>query len=134
MSVFGFLESTDLATLVLRLFIGILFVIHGWPKMKNPKQAAGWVKSTGWAWAAGFAYAFTALEFFGGLALIVGFLTRIAAILFVLEMLATTIFARMKLGKKLMGGWETDLLFLVGALALVFLGAGAWSVDALVGL
>lgn len=134
MSVFDFLTSTDLASLALRLFIGLLFIYHGWPKMKNPKQTAGWVKSTGWGWAAGFAYAFTFLEFFGGIALVVGFLTRIAAILFVLQMIATTIFARMKLGKKLAGGWETDLLFMVGALALVLLGAGAWSVDALLGL
>ena len=134
MSALGFLDSTDVASLVLRLFIGILFVVHGWAKIRNPKQAAVWVKSTGWAWAAGFAYAFTFLEFFGGIALVIGFLTRIVAILFVLQMIATTVFARAKLGKKLMGGWETDLLFLVGALALVFLGAGAWSVDALLGL
>ncbi len=134
MSTFGFLNSTDLASLVLRLFVGILFIVHGWPKLKNPKQTATWVKSTGWAWAAGFAYAFTFLEFFGGIALILGFLTRIAAILFVLQMIATTIFSRVKLGKKLAGGWETDLLFMVGALALVFLGAGAWSLDALLGL
>ena len=134
MSVFGFLESTDLASLVLRLFIGALFVFHGWPKIKNPKQTAGWVKGTGWAWGAGFAYAFTLLEFFGGIALVLGLLTRIVAVLFVLQMIATTIFARAKLGKKLMGGWETDLLFLAGALALVFLGAGAWSLDALLGL
>lgn len=134
MSAFGFLESADLASLALRLFVGILFIYHGWPKMKGPKQAANWVRSTGWTWAVGFAYAFTFLEFLGGIALVIGFLTRIAALLFVLQMIATTIFARVKLGKKLAGGWETDLLFMAGALALVFLGAGAWSVDALLGL
>lgn len=132
MSLFGFLEY-DVATLVLRLVIGVLFVLHGWPKIKNVKQTAAWVKSTGWAWASGFAYAFTLLEFFGGLALILGFLTQLVALLIVLQMIATTIFARAKLGKKLIGGWETDLLFLAGALALVFLGAGAWSVDAFLG-
>ncbi len=134
MSLFGFLASTDLASLVLRLLIGGLFVLHGWPKIKNSKQTASWVASTGWAWATGFAYAFTLLEFFGGLALILGFLTPIVALLFVLQMIATTIFSRAKLGKKLMGGWETDLLFLAGALALVFVGGGAWSLDALLGL
>jgi uncharacterized membrane protein YphA (DoxX/SURF4 family) len=134
MSGFGFLESTDLALLALRLFIGILFVLHGWPKIKNPKRTASWVASTGWGWATGFAYAFSFLEFLGGVALIVGFLTRIVSILFVLQMIATTIFARKKLGKKLLGGWEIDLLFLAGALALVFLGPGAWSLDALLGL
>ncbi len=134
MSLFGFLESTDLASLVLRLGLGILFALHGWPKIKNPKQTAAWVKSTGWAWGAGFAYAFTFLEFLGGIALILGFLTRVVALLFALQMIATTIFSRVKLKKKLMGGWETDVLYLVGALALVFLGAGAWSLDALLGI
>lgn len=109
-------------------------ILHGWPKFKNPKRAASWVASTGWGWAAGFAYAFTALEFLGGIALVVGLLTRIVAILFVLEMIATSIFARTKLKKKLMSGWEVDLLFLAGALALVFLGPGAWSLDGLLGL
>lgn len=133
MTVLGFREF-DLASLVLRLVVGLLFVYHGWPKVKNPKQTAAWVRSTGWTWAAGFAYAFTFLEFFGGIALIVGFLTQITAALFVLQMIATTIFSRVKLKKKLAGGWETDLLFLAGALALLLLGAGAWSLDALLGL
>jgi putative oxidoreductase len=133
MSLLGFREY-DLAALVLRLVIGALFILHGWPKIKDPRKPAAWVKSTGWTWAAGFAYPFTVLEFLGGIALVIGFLTPIVALLFVLEMIATTIFARAKLGKKLMGGWETDLLFLGAALALVFLGAGAWSIDALLGL
>lgn len=134
MSLFGFLGSTDLASLVLRLFIGALFIGHGWPKVKNPKQPAGWVASTGWTWAVPFAYLFSFLEFLGGIGLVIGFLTRIIGLLFVLQMIATTIFARKKLGKKLFGGWETDLLFLAAGLALVFLGGGAWSIDAVLGL
>lgn len=134
MSVFGFLESTDIASLVLRAFVGALFIGHGWPKIKNPKQTAGWVASTGWAWGVPFAYAFTLLEFLGGIALVFGFLTRIIGLLFVLQMIATTVFSRKKLGKKLFGGWETDLLYLAAGLALVFLGGGAWSIDALLGL
>ncbi len=109
-------------------------VLHGLPKVRNLKQPASWVTSTGWTWAAAFAYAFSLLEFFGGFALILGLLTQLVALLFVLEMIATTVFARAKLGKKLMGGWEMDLLYLVAALALLLLGAGAWSLDAFLGL
>ena len=109
-------------------------ILHGLPKIKNLKQPAAWVKSTGWTWAGGFAYPFSLLEFFGGFALILGLLTQPISLLFVLEMIATTIFARAKLGKKLLGGWEVDLLFLAAALALLLLGAGAWSLDAFLGL
>ncbi len=132
-SLFGFREI-DLAALVLRLVVGGLMVLHGLPKVKDLKKSAAWVASTGWAWAAPFAYLFGLLEFFGGFALILGLLTQLVALLFVLEMIATTVFARAKLGKKLVGGWELDVLFLVGALALMLLGAGAWSLDALLGL
>lgn len=134
MAVLPLETSGDLASLVLRLVVGILFLLHGWPKVKNLKASAAWIKSTGWAWAAGFAYPAGLLEFFGGIALAIGLLTRIVAILFVLEMIATTVFSRVKLGKKLLGGWEMDLLYLAGALAVVLIGAGAFSLDALLGL
>ncbi len=133
MALFGFVDA-DVAALVLRLVLGGLMVLHGLPKIKNLKQPASWVGSTGWTWAVPFAYLFSLLEFFGGIALILGLLTQLVALLFVLEMIATTIFAQLKLKKKLMGGWETDLLYLVGALALVVIGAGAWSLDALLHL
>jgi uncharacterized membrane protein YphA (DoxX/SURF4 family) len=133
-SLFGSLTSIDLASLVLRLAVGGLMILHGWPKIKDMKRPAAWIASTRWKWAAGFAYPFSLLEFLGGVTLVIGFLTRIAALLFVLEMIATTIFARAELKKKLLGGWETDILFLAGALALVLIGAGAWSLDALLGL
>lgn len=133
MSLFGF-RDIDLAILVVRLTVGGLMVLHGLPKIKNLKQPASWVASTGWTWAVPFAYFFTLLEFFGGFALIVGFLTQLVALLFVLEMIATTIFSRVKLQKKLLGGLEVDILFLAGALALFLLAGGAWSLDALLKL
>lgn len=126
--------SRDLASFVLRLFVGVLFFLHGWPKVKNLKGSVAWVRSTGWAWAAPFAYPFGILEFLGGIALVLGLLTRIVAILFVLEMIATTIFSHVKLGKKLISGYELDLLYLAGALAVALMGAGAFSLDAALGL
>lgn len=127
-------ESADLASLVLRLVVGVLFILHGWPKIKDVTGTAGWVRSTGWAWAAGFVGPFALLEFLGGIAFVLGFLTRIVAILYVLEMIATSVFSKKKLGKKLILGFELDLLFLVGALALAVMGAGAWSLDRMLGL
>ncbi len=134
MSLLPFGTSADLASLILRLVVGALFIVHGWPKVKNLKGTADWIRGTGWTWAAGFAYAFGPLELLGGIAFLAGLLTRIVAILFVLEMIGTTIFARAKLGKKLVGGYEMDLLYLAGALAVAVLGAGAWSLDAILGL
>jgi putative oxidoreductase len=124
----------DYGQLVLRVGVGLLFLYHGVPKLKNPKGTMQWLKETGMPGAAVFTVLVALLEFFGGLALLLGFLTNIVAALFVVEMIGTTIFSKTKLGKQFMLGYELDVLYLVGALALVFLGAGAFSLDAYLGL
>jgi len=124
----------DIASTIGRIALGALFIVHGWPKIKDPKSTIAFVKGTGFPGGVAFAVLFTLLEFFGGIALILGFLTQIVAPLIALEMVATTIFAKTKLGKKLVLGYELDIAYLVLALMLTFLGAGPWSVDRFLGL
>ncbi len=107
---------------------------HGWPKIKDLNRPVGFVKGTGWPGGAAFAILFTLLEFFGAIALIVGFLTQVVAALFVLEMIATTIFSKMKLQKKFAGGYELDVAYAALALVIVLLGPGMWSLDHVLGL
>ncbi len=128
-----FASYSDVAALVGRVALGALFVSHGWPKIKDITKPVGFVKGTGWPGGAAFAVLFTLLEFFGGLALIIGLLTQIVAVLFVLEMIATTMFSKTKLGKKFSLGYELDLAYAAFALVLAFLGPGAWSLDRLLG-
>ena len=128
-----FASYTDVAALVGRVALGALFLAHGWPKIKDVRKPVGFVKGTGWPGGAVFALLFTLLEFFGSLALIMGFLTQIVAVLFVLEMTATTIFSKTKLKKKFVLGYELDVAYAAFALVLAFLGPGAWSLDHLLG-
>jgi putative oxidoreductase len=128
-----FASYTNLAALVGRLALGALFLAHGWPKIKDPRKPIGFVKGTGWPGGAAFAVLFTLLEFFGALALIVGFVTQIVAVLFVLEMAATTIFSKTKLKRNFSSGYELDVVYAALALVLAFLGPGVWSLDHLLG-
>ncbi len=125
--IFG--SYADAAALIGRLALGALFLAHGWPKIKDLRKPIGFVKGTGWPAGAAFAVLFTLLEFLGGLALIIGFLTQIVAVLFVLEMIATTVFSKTKLKKNFISGYELDIAYAAFALALAFLGPGAWSLD-----
>ncbi len=130
-SLFG--VNTGLASLVLRLALGSLFVVHGYPKMgsKQRQQGGAWLKSQGIpGWMMGFA---GVAEFFGGIGLILGLLTPIIAVLGALWMLSTTWFARSKMKKKYQGGWELDITLMLAALALGALGSGTFSIDHLVG-
>ncbi len=131
-AIFG--AAPDAAATFARVLLGALFLVHGVPKIRNMKQTTGWVKSTGFPYGATFAALFTLLEFFGGIALILGLLTQVVAVLFVLQMVATTIFSKQKLGKKYVGGWELDILFLVLAVVVALLGPGPLSLDRLIGI
>ncbi len=125
-------SSPDLPSLILRLAVGTLFMLHGYPKLTSGRQMGeGWMKSMGMPTAmipfAGV------VEFFGGLALVLGILTPIVALLSALWMLSTTSFAINKLKKKYMGGYELDITLFSAALALALLGSGAYSIDHLIG-
>jgi len=128
-----FLISIDAAATLARIGLGVMFIFHGWPKIKDVKATMGWVKKTGWPGGAIFAVLFTLLEFFGGIALLVGFLTQLIGILIAVEMIATSIFSKKQLGKKLIGGYELDVAYLALAVVIALLGPGPWSVDALLG-
>jgi putative oxidoreductase len=68
------------------------------------------------------------LEFFGGIALAMGFLTRLLAVGFVLDMLGAILLVQLKRG---FSGYELEFLLLGSSVALLLTGAGRFSVDAL---
>lgn len=123
-----------LAALPLRLALGAAFVEHGYPKLSGAgaKQTREFMKTVGVPPAVTTLTAL--LEFFGGIALIVGFLTPIAGSLLALEMVGTTILSKTKLQKKYFGGYELDIAYLAVALTLTFLGGGPFSLDAVLKL
>jgi putative oxidoreductase len=130
--------APDLA-LLLRVFLGASLVVHGYPKLKGGwKQAGQWMGSMGVpSWTAPAA---TALEFFGGIVLLLGLVTPAVAALVALQFGSIiglkkskmhASFASTEQGKPT---YEIDAFYLALALALVVLGAGALSLDGFLGL
>ena len=68
------------------------------------------------------------LEFFGGIALLLGLLTRLFAVGFVCDMLGAILLVQLKRG---FSAFELEFLLLGSSLALALLGAGRFSVDSL---
>ncbi len=125
----------DLGLLLMRLFLGGIMMLHGYPKLfkaKSRQETIMFMKGVGIPPA--LVLAVGVLEFFGGLGLVVGLLTQVAALLIAIEMVGTTILSRTKLDKKLFLGYELDLAYLFMALALLLQGAGGWSLDRLLRL
>src|SRR5919204_956512 len=67
------------------------------------------------------------LEVIGGFALLLGVLTRIAAIFFIIEMTGSTLVA--KLPKGFVGGYELDLLLMAISITLLLTGPGRISIE-----
>jgi putative oxidoreductase len=122
--------------LFLRVWVGVNFVAHGYPKIKASKQTLQWTKSLSVPAVA--TYAAIILEFFGGLSLIIGFLVPIVAFFVALEMIGASILKKSKMKGSYITAqnpvaYELDITYLLLAITLVVLGAGAFSIDALIG-
>lgn len=126
------LRNNDLGLLIIRLSVGFLMLLHGINKLIHGIDGiAGMLQSKG---IPGFiAWGVYAGEVIAPLAIMIGFRTRIAAGIFVVNMLVILFVAHpeqlVQLTKH--GGWMAELpgLFLFGALALVFTGAGKYAVS-----
>lgn len=120
--------SGDWGLLALRIGVGVTFLVHG-----NQKRAM-WKVQPSAQMPAGMLTLLRVLsiaEPLGGLATLVGLLTRAAAAGFVLVMLGAIRLKITQLHKGFSGdgGWELEFMLLAGALALLLLGAGSLSLD-----
>ena len=118
----------DWGLLFLRLALGLILVVHGWPKVKNLKTTASNFAAMGFRPGFFWGTLIALLEFFGGLAFIVGFFMQPLAALFVIEFI-TAITWRISKHHAFAGGYELDLLMLAAFIALLLSGAGAFSLD-----
>jgi putative oxidoreductase len=116
---------------VLRVVVGIVFLAHGWQKLFQ----LGFHGVAGFFGGAGIPLPFvsavivTLVEFAGGIALILGFLTRFAAALNGFDMIVAILVVHLKNGFMKPGGFEHPLTLLAACVALVMVGPGAVSVD-----
>jgi putative oxidoreductase len=117
-----------LGLLVLRLVLGAIMVGHGYSKVfgglhKHVEFVAS-LGMPGW-----LAYLSTAAEFIGGVLLILGLFTRVAAIAVCIDMVVAILKVHLHNGLLGQNGYQFPLALAAIAFALVFSGAGPISLD-----
>ncbi|SFT73401.1 DoxX family protein [Mesorhizobium sp. YR577] len=126
----GIAANASAAILVGRVLISILFILAGFGKLTAIGGTAGFFESLGLPMPTVTAVVVGLVEFFGGLAVLVGFKTRIAAILLAVFTLGATAVAHLdfsQAGNALM--LQKNLGLVGGFLFLAVIGAGAYSID-----
>jgi putative oxidoreductase len=134
--------SPSWAITVVRVTLGVIFFAHGSQKVLGwfggygLKGTTGYLVSTGVPLAVAYAVCF--FEFLGGVGLVAGLMTRVAALAIITVMTGAIVkvhwphglFINWELAAGKGHGFEANLAFIAMALACVIAGGGALSLDA----
>jgi putative oxidoreductase len=125
--------GTSFGLLLVRFVMGAAFMFHGWPKIQNPTN---WMNSETTNVHGAFQAAAAISEFVGGGALILGLLTRVAALGIGATMAVAIGIVHLSLrdpfvGKPGESSWETAAIYLACSVLFLLAGPGRFSLDAL---
>jgi putative oxidoreductase len=134
------------ATLPLRLIIGYGFMAHGWAKLsRGPVGFARLLEQIGAPLPEVTAWVSTLIELLGGLAILAGAFVAAVSIPLIVMMLVAMFTVHLRYGFSAINtigltadgpqfgppGYEVNLLYIAGLLALILGGAGPFSIDRL---
>ena len=128
-------KQLDAALLVIRAVVGTIFIAHGWQKLFvfGFGGVTGAFSQMGVPFAGVLGPFVALLEFFGGIAILIGLATRVASLGLAFTMVVAILLVHIKGGFFSPNGVEFPLSLLAALLLLTLTGAGSFSSDRAVG-
>jgi putative oxidoreductase len=127
-------DAAEWGFLALRVVIGVIFVVHGWPKITGGKQMAEAMSGEPNPGVATMLTVQGVVELAAGILVGVGLITQIAVIPLMIIMIGAIILkiVQIKTGFSSMEatGWEFDLVILAGLVLLFLAGPGDLAIQA----
>ena len=116
----------DLAILLLRIGVGVIFIVAGWSKLTGIEGTQGFFENSGIPLPGIMAWVVAIIEFVGGILVLTGTYIRIPALLLACVMIGALIFTKLDGG---FGAMRLDIMLLLTSLALFIFDSGKYSVD-----
>lgn len=120
-----------LGLVAMRIALGAVMIVHGYPKVTGMHGTEKFFVSIGLPWWS--AYLSAGAEFFGGILIIVGLLTRPVAFTQLIDMIVAIAKVHWKHGLVGEGNYQLPLTLAALSLALIFFGAGPIALDGIIG-
>ncbi|TVR34381.1 MAG: DoxX family protein [Balneolaceae bacterium] len=126
-------KYSDLALLLLRIGVGLVFVVAGWGKLTGIEGVQGFFGNLGIPMAGIMAWVVAIVEFVGGLMVLFGAYARIPNLLLAFIMVVAIFTTKMDGFDISDAGTRVDILMLLITLSLAILGSGKYSIDSMIG-
>src|SRR3989344_336147 len=117
----------DWGLLALRLVLGAILIVHGWPKIKDVRANGKWFETEGFKPGIFWGTIVALLQFVGGIFILGGLLTQVVAAFLIIQFAVAILYAKRSSG--VVDGYEFSLLILATSLILLTIGPGDISVD-----
>jgi putative oxidoreductase len=125
----GLADYAEWGFLALRIAVGVIFIVHGWPKITGGRgMAAAMAGGEAKPALVGLFTIQGVVEAGGGVLMILGILTQLVALAFAIIMIGAILLKALRLKTGFMSmqttGWEFDFVLLAANVLLFFTGPG----------
>ena len=125
-------KARPIVLLILRVVVGVVFIVHGWEKFADVDGTVAYFKSAHVPFPTASTIVIAILEFVGGVALVLGLLLPVFGTLLMLDMLGAIVFVHASKGFWVSkDGYEFVMTLAAASLAIAFSGGGALAADGL---
>jgi len=122
------MNNKNLALLLLRIGVGLIFVLAGWGKLTGIENVQSFFGNVGIPLAGIMAWVVALVEFVGGLMVLIGYKVKIPSLLLAFIMIVAILTVKLG-GDGGFSGMRVDIMLLVSSSAIALLGSGGYSVE-----
>ncbi len=122
------MNNKNLALLLLRIGVGLIFVLAGWGKLTGIENVQSFFGNVGIPLAGIMAWVVALVEFVGGLMVLIGYKVKIPSLLLAFIMIVAILTVKLG-GDGGFSGMRVDIMLLVSSSAIAILGSGGYSVE-----